>query len=241
MKIKLISDVHFEFYEDPRLFNNDDKADVLVIAGDLAVGYLPVWSALKRFADLYENVIYVPGNHEYYRHDMAEFDDYIRRFADGTNIHFMNPGTKKIGDVTFIGATLWTNFRDDMWARKNASESISDFRLIRKFGTGKAVELFEYHKAYIKLQYELCPGKKVIVTHFLPTLECIAPRFRNGGLLNYYFANDMGDWVGDLQDTTWLFGHTHDLVNIQLGDTKLIANPYGYNRNEYYQQRVIDV
>lgn len=241
MKIRLISDVHFEFYEDPRLLNNDDQAEVLVIAGDLAVGYLPVWSALKRFADLYDHVVYVPGNHEYYRQNMDEFDDYIRRFAEGTNIHFLNPGKFVLNDVTFIGATLWTNFRDDHFAKLAAKNMISDFRLIPRFSGDKAVQLFEQHLAYIKFQYEDCPGKKVVVTHFLPTLECIAPRFRNEGLVNYYFANDLGGWVGDLKDTTWLFGHTHDLVNIQLGDTRLIANPYGYNRNEFYKERLIDV
>ncbi len=31
MKIKLISDTHFEFYEDLELYKNPNKADVLVI------------------------------------------------------------------------------------------------------------------------------------------------------------------------------------------------------------------
>lgn len=241
MKIKLVSDVHFEFYEDPRLFANPEQADVLVIAGDLAVGYLPVLSALKRFAELYEDVIYVPGNHEYYRHDMAQFDDYIRRFTAGTNIRFLNPGAVQIRDVKFIGATLWTNFRDDHFAKLAAKDMISDFRLIPGFSGAKCAELFLYHLDYIKAQYAAAEGKRVIVTHFLPAIECIHPRFMNEGLLNYYFANNLGDYIATLTDTTWLFGHTHDNVDIVLGDTRVIANPYGYNRNEHYKQRIIEV
>lgn len=241
MKVKLISDVHFEFYEDPRLFNNDEKADVLVIAGDLAVGYLPVWSALKRFADHFENVIYVPGNHEYYRQDMAEFDAYIQRFALNTNIHFLNPGMKHINGITFIGATLWTNFRDDFYAQQAAKSMISDFRIIPNFSTNTARMLFIEHLQYIKMQYEAIECQKVIVTHFLPTIECIAPKFKDEGLLNYYFANDLGDWVQNLKDTTWLFGHTHEHVDVTVGDTRLIANPYGYNRNEYYKGEIIEI
>ena len=241
MKIKLISDVHFEFYEDARLFNNAEAADVLVVAGDLAVGYLPVWTALKRFADLYETVVYVPGNHEYYRNDMAQFDDYIRRCAAGTNIHFLNPGKVVVDTVTFIGAALWTNFRGDHFAKVRAKDAISDFRLIPGFSGDRAVQLFDEHLAYIKQQHAAAEGKRVVVTHFLPAVECIAPRFSGEGLVNYYFANDLGEYIGTLEDTTWLFGHTHDLVNIQLGDTRVIANPYGYNRNEYYQQRIIEV
>lgn len=241
MKIKLISDVHFEFYEDPRLFANPEQADVLVIAGDLAVGYLPVWSALKHFADLYDEVIYVPGNHEYYGQDMPAFDAYIQRFSYNTNIRFLNPGAIRIRDVMFIGATLWSNLRDDHFAKVAVKNMISDFRLIPGFSTTKCAELYTQHIEYIKAQHDAAEGKKVIVTHFLPAIECIAPRFRNEGLINYYFANDLGEYISGLKDTTWLFGHTHDLVNIQLGDTRVIANPYGYNRNEYYQQRIIEV
>jgi Icc-related predicted phosphoesterase len=241
MKIKLISDVHFEFQEDERLFVKKADADVLVIAGDLAVGYLPVWGALKRFADIYKEVVYVPGNHEYYRQDMDEFDDYIRRFSYGTNIHFMNPGTVKIGDVTFIGAALWTNFRDDFMAKSAARDMISDFRQIPKFSIHKAAELFADHYDYIKLQYEAVEGKKVIVTHFLPAIECISPQFRGEGLINYYFANDLGGWIDNMKDTTWLFGHTHDYIDVTLGDTKVLASPYGYQRRENYQPHFMEI
>lgn len=241
MKIKLISDVHFEFYEDPRLFQNTENANVLVIAGDLAVGYLPVWSALKRFAQQYERIVYVPGNHEYYRQDMAEFDDYIRRFCPGTNIRFLNPGTYKYKDVTFIGATLWTNFRDDFIAKSAARDMISDFRRIPKFSIHTAAKIFEEHYNYIKAQYEAAQGKKVIVTHFLPAVECISPEYRSEGLINYYFANDLGGWIGNMTNTTWMFGHTHSKVDITLGETRVLCAPYGYNENPGYKPAIVEV
>jgi DNA repair exonuclease SbcCD nuclease subunit len=241
MKIKLISDTHFEFYEDQCLFNNDEQADVLVVAGDLAVGYRPVWSALKRFADLFKHVVYVSGNHEYYRQSMPEFDSYISRFSSGTNIHYLNPGKVTLEGIDFIGGTLWTNFRDDHFAKLAAKGMISDFRVIPGFSTTKCEQLFYEHLETIQLCYSLSKNKKVIITHFLPTIECTAPRFINNGIVNYYFANDLGHWAGNLKDTTWMFGHTHDCVDIKLGDTRLIANPYGYNRNENYLQRIIEV
>lgn len=240
MKIRLLSDLHHEFYESTELYENKDSADVLVIAGDLDVGYQRCWQALKRFADYHEHVVYVPGNHEYYHNNIAEFDSYIKRFSTGTNIHFLNPNTKKIGDVVFIGATLWSNFNQLVFSKLAASQSITDFRVISGFSTDKCAQLNTDHTKFFKEAYQL-PGKKVFVSHFLPDRACISPRFRGNSAINDYFANTLGDWISTLEESTWLFGHTHDLVDIHIGSTRVIANPYGYNKNHNYTERLINV
>ncbi len=244
MKIRLLSDLHHEFYEDKNLYQNPDKADVLVVAGDLAVGHDACWAALKQFADTHEHVVYTSGNHEYYRTQIAEFDDYIKRFSQGTNIHFLNPGMTKIKDVTFIGANLWTNFQDDVWAQQTAARGISDFSLIKGFSTSQASNLHATHFKFIREAYDAAEGRKVIVTHFLPAIECISPRWNTPGnaTLNKYFANDYGNWISGLTDVPyWLFGHTHDNVDVAIGDTRVIANPYGYNKNNKYTEKVVEV
>ena len=240
MKIRLLSDIHQEFYEDRNLYANKGE-DVLVVAGDLNVGHDRCWSALKRFAEYTKEVIYVPGNHEYYRGNIAEFDDYLKRFSYGTSIHFLNPGRVSIGGVTFIGAALWSNFRNDHMAKISCNRLVNDFKLINDFSTSKCADLYEQHAGYIKDQYEAVEGKKVIVTHFLPDRVCIAPQYQGPDIINHYFANNLGDWISDLTDTTWLFGHTHDNVNLEIGETRVIANPYGYNRNEHYVEKLIEV
>lgn len=238
MKIRLLSDLHQEFFEDPQLYESSGE-DVLVIAGDLHVGAQACWSALKRFAENTPHVVYVPGNHEYYRTSIQEFDDYIKRFSQNTNIHFLNPGTTKIGDVNFIGATLWTDFRSDQFAKFMSGRRISDFSVIRGFDTDACVNLHVKHLKYIKEAYAKIEGKKCIVTHFLPAVETIAPEFQGPDLLNYYFANDLGAYIQDLENTTWLFGHTHTPVDLELGTTRVIANPYGYNKNPSWQEKFI--
>lgn len=240
MKISLISDCHFEFYEDTSLYRNNHNSDVLVIAGDLAVGHNAVWSALQRFSKTYKHVIFIAGNHEYYdkKSSVAAFDDYISRFTRNTNIKFLNPGSVTIGDVSFIGGTLWTNFRNDPIARMACASRIADFRY---FSTDLAVKKHTEHFKYFQEAYSKLPGKKVIVSHFLPAIECISLRWRGPDVINYYFANDHAEWIADLKDTTWLFGHTHDNVDIMIGDTRLIANPYGYNKNHNYKEMILEV
>lgn len=238
MKIRLLSDLHQEFFEDPQLYKSHGE-DVLVIAGDLHVGAQACWSALKRFAENTPHVVYVPGNHEYYRTSIQEFDDYIKRFSQNTNIHFLNPGTTKIGDVSFIGATLWTDFRSDQFAKFICGRRISDFHVIRGFDTDACVRVHTQHLKYIKEAYSKIGGKKCIITHFLPAVETIAAEFQGPDLLNYYFANDLAAYIQDLQDTTWLFGHTHTPVDLELGTCRVVANPYGYNKNPSWQEKFI--
>ena len=241
MKIRLLSDVHQEFYEDKALYANKGE-DVLVIAGDLNVGAKTCWNRLQRFAEKTPNVIYVPGNHEYYNGTIAEFDDYLNRFSYGSNVHFLNPGSVTLNGVTFIGAALWSNFGNDVFAKHYCATHINDFSLIRGFNSDECVKLYELHAGYIKSEYEAVEGQKVIVTHFLPDHACVDPVYRGEGVINKYFANDLGDWISNLTDVPyWLFGHTHSLVDIEIGDTRVIANPYGYNQNHNYVERLIEV
>lgn len=240
MLIELVSDLHHEFYEDLHLYKNPNNVQVLVIAGDLAVGSTNVHIALKRFKESYEHVVYVPGNHEYYGSTIRDFDDSISDFTRNSGIHFLNPGTIKIEDTTFVGAALWTNFQEDHFARLAAKDRISDFYNIKDFSTTNCVELNTIHKQYIKQMLQLS-NRVVVVTHFLPTLSCISQRFRGAGLLNKYFANDLEDLVEEYQPLAWLFGHTHDQINYQHAATQVIANPYGYNQNKGYSKCLISV
>jgi Calcineurin-like phosphoesterase len=233
MKIRLLSDLHTEFrlpYK-TQPFAEYRGEDVLVLAGDIASGSTNTLDVIKFFRDQgFPHVVYVPGNHEYYG---TSFDDFNAKMLDKCRlldgVHYLNPGLSIIDDVMFLGGTLWTNFGDNPFSQSAAKRNISDFRLIRDFDVNRCAQTYYKHLDFIKDWYEHRDGKRVVVvTHFLPARECIAPRFRGPDLLNDYFANDLGNYIADMSDTTWLFGHTHDATDIVLGDTRVVANPHGY-------------
>lgn len=233
MKIRLLSDLHTEFrlpYKTHEMTEYRGE-DVLVLAGDIASGSTNTMDVIKHFLDCgFPKVIYVPGNHEYYG---TNFDDFNTKMttkcANTSGAYFLNPGTVTLDGVKFIGATLWTNFADNPFSQSAAKRGINDFRQIRGFDVNRCAQTYYQHLDYIKDQYEQRSDNKVVViTHFLPARECITQRFRGPDLLNDYFANNLDDYISSMSNTTWLHGHTHDHVDIMLGDTRVVANPHGY-------------
>jgi predicted phosphodiesterase len=253
MKIHLLSDLHTEFWRDNKKVMLEAlvrPADVLVLAGDIAVGRTNVLSVLNTLAPHYATVIYVPGNHEYYGGlKITEFNDF-EKFAVKLpiNVQFLNPGAFTVGDVEFIGATLWTNFRNDPSIERCAQRYIVDFARMRRCTPDVMRNEFQHHFNEIRsLYYASKAPKKVIVSHFLPAVDCISPRWRDvdviSSALNGYFANDLGHWIDGLDCATWLFGHTHDAVDVQIGTTRCLARPMGYpgENKQPYEHLIIEV
>ncbi len=60
------------------------NADVVVLAGDIHLGPKGCEWARKQFPD--KPVIYVPGNHEYYKHSLPELVETLKAEMDGSNV-----------------------------------------------------------------------------------------------------------------------------------------------------------
>lgn len=252
MKIQLMSDLHLEHYRHkntPPVFRNEG-ADVLILAGDIHVGLSSTIASIRELSKLFPSVIYVAGNHEHYD-GVLSVDEFSRQATQafiGTNVNVLSCRERiKIKDVTFFGGTLWTNFRNDPMSTILAKRYISDFSCIKDFSPSTATALFEDNYNFIKDAYEHTDGKKVIVSHFLPATQCISARFQRGNEveseLNKYFANDLGDWIETLSDTTWVHGHTHDDVDVTIGTTRIFAKPSGYpgEFSREYQPLIFEV
>ena len=141
MKLALMSDVHLEF--GPLGFDDQPDADVLILSGDICVakdmdfpegekaqGFM---NFFKQASDKYKDVIYVMGNHEHYHGDFKYSADYLyKALEEFPNIHLLDIGMKKIGDVTFIGGTLWTDMnKEDPITLLHMKGMMNDFRIVK--------------------------------------------------------------------------------------------------------------
>ena len=74
-----MSDLHLEFGPldaDP----DNEGIDVLILAGDITIKHRVEW--INEQASRFEHVIYVTGNHEYYKSNISNADAYIEEDLD---------------------------------------------------------------------------------------------------------------------------------------------------------------
>lgn len=234
MKIKLITDLHNEMRRNvvPYTYNGEE---VVLVGGDIDVHAGDVFDYLNEIANYpVAKVLFVYGNHEFYHQDMAIMKAKLGLLCENhPKIHILDPGAVTYQDVTFIGATLWTNFNDRDWfAMHAAKDRINDFARIMKrekrVTPDMMADMYDQDWGYIKHMLGEPCGRKVVLTHFLPALECVAERFKGTGVINHYFANNLGEEIAARGPEYWFHGHTHDPVDIALGNTRIIAAPTGY-------------
>lgn len=228
-----MSDLHIEFadFEPP-----DTGADVVILAGDIHVGTRGIeWAA-----DVFENtpVIYVTGNHEYYREAIPKLTDTLRDISEKKGIHFLENDMVSIDGVVFLGCTLWNDF-DLIGSRRismiTAGEMMNDYRLIRhspQFRRLKPIDTAVIHSTSKKwlescLKTVSSNEKIVIVTHHAPSLHSISDYYRDDPLCAA-FASDMEDLIKEYNIDLWIHGHLHHPSDYAIGNTRVICNPRGY-------------
>lgn len=240
MKIQLASDLHLEFlqkrFPGERIIAPHPDADVLVLAGDIASGT----QAMALFTDWPVPVVYVAGNHEFYRYTIEE-ERLKMQAALPANMHFLENSSAEFHGVRFLGTTLWTDYklREDVGQEQQMvvlQFSLNDHELIRtgqrRFSPLHALELHQDARKW--LEGELAkpwPGKTVVVTHHGPHPLSVHPRFADSEI-NAGFVSDLSDiLLSPYSPTVWMHGHVHDGFDYTVGSCRVVANPAGYIHN----------
>ncbi|OWQ46405.1 metallophosphoesterase [Roseateles noduli] len=280
MRLQLISDLHLERQTDFQTTAAPD-VDLLVLAGD--VGSYQTGSRLvtddfglgrfspRRDGAPWSRVLYVPGNHEYDGIDFATAHARLRQTCADLGIEWLDREEIVIGDVRFLGTTLWADFdalaareatpTKQLAAREKAFRAANHY--LRRFSTlvdgqhmlaERQRDLALDCQAWLREALERpFGGKTVAVTHYAPSLRSADPRY---GLTpgTAGFCNSLDDLLpyADL----WLHGHLHcahdyvvESASGPRGETphrcRVVANPLGYankgEQEDYRPDLVIEV
>ncbi len=230
MKLHILNDLHIEFDD----FNPPvTDADVVVLAGDIGVGLDALAWMERCFPD--RPVIYVPGNHEYYHHDL-NLVRALQRNAPA-HVHVLDNDVIEISGVRFLGSTLWADFLlygivDQCVCMLLARHGLSDFNLIRYqarlFKPEDAVRLHAQSRHWLaQMLAQPFAGRTVVVTHHAPSPRSVHPRYAHN-LLTPAFASDLEGLMGARRVALWVHGHTHDPFDYQVHGTRIVCNPRGY-------------
>lgn len=263
MRIKVVSDLHLEFSD--VYIPNNENCDVLVLSGDILIAQDlhdhpnvsgdidslgPRQLAARRFRDFlkrcsfqFPHVIYVAGNHELYHGHFHNGIQYLRdECANYPNIYFLEQDVKVIDDVTFIGATLWTDMnKGDPLTLHAVRDMMYDYKVIRDDANGYSklspMETARRHrrtKEYIaSVVAEQHDRKFVVCTHHSPSFMSAHEDYKSEYIMNGAFHSNLEEFILDRpQIKLWTHGHTHNCFDYMIGDTRIVCNPRGYEGHE---------
>lgn len=255
MNVNLISDLHLEF---------DDLVlpggEVLIIAGDACESktlsrykYDPhnvltkdhrgrrmdraarfFWEECAK----YQQVIYVMGNHEHYHGKFWKTQDELNKELP-ENVHLLEQDRLDIADVTFLGATMWTDCnRGNPLTIAALATGMNDYRTItycnngtyRKLHPKDTAAIHSETKTWLRAELDNVKDRKVVVvTHHAPSYMSIGPQYQGDSHMNGGYVSDLSELILDHpQIKFWVHGHTHDTFDYAIGDCRILCNPRGY-------------
>jgi Icc-related predicted phosphoesterase len=248
VKFQIMSDLHIETLSDNISVDDFVKksADILILAGDIGRvhKYEQVKKFLKELCEKFEIVLYVLGNHEYYRVDNVPPKNMEQILADLEtirseipNLYILNRNSVIVEDVCIVGCTLWSQ----------ATLDVPPYIVrIPEMDTIKYNSLFKEDLYYIERMITYCQEKNLkllVVTHHCPTYV-ISKRKATDKYKSLYCSNL--DYLLDSKKVhTWICGHVHTNFDMKTRNgTRLVSNQKGKPKDkvsDYLLDKVITV
>lgn len=243
LTLQLMSDLHLEQHRDGGftfLHSLDPSGvDVLVLAGDIVSARFPtqVRQQFEQLVAKYPKVFYVPGNHELWGSTADQALTGLRSaISHLPNVVLFDNQVITYKGHRFLGGPMWFPQWSPLY--DYASTQMNDFEMVPEFRTWAPQANTKFREF---LSRELKTGD-VVLTHYLPSMKCVAPPYK-GSQTNPFFVSEMDDLILDRAPALWLHGHTHESVDVQLGRTRIVCNPFGYPRilNPKYIEKLLIV
>ena len=211
MTFQYASDLHLEFsenYDYLKKFPIQSKADILILAGDIVT-----FSQLEKrrdffnyVSDNFEQVYWIPGNHEYYYGDIVRCSGpHLEQIKN--NVQLVNNITIKATDYDLIFSTMWSHISPPN--ERQIFDGMSDFYVIRNnwqvFRPADYNKLHQESLDFIQGEISNENGQqKIVVTHHVPTLMNYPSRFL-GSILNEAFAVELTEMIEKHNPLYWIW------------------------------------
>lgn len=231
MGFRYMSDLHGVIPEGEYL------EDTLLLAGDVAEfggnSGSKLLGLLTEICEKYKEVIFVPGNHEYYGTNIGSLESKIREgMAEVSNFTLLqNAEYVDVGDVRIFGATLWS---DVISILNTVDLFMNDYRYIR-IGPPeepwkrkiKPADTLSIHRDHVKALNDALSeytDKCIVVTHHSPSTKSTAAKYTDNPLNPAYSTDiELVRWPN-----IWIHGHTHTSFDYEHNGSRILCNPKGY-------------
>jgi predicted phosphohydrolase len=223
MKVKLISDIHLECCDYAIPYSGED---ILIIAGDVSPLLNRTFALINEYlsrANSWAQVILVAGNHDYYSRSLHETDTLLETNQIRRLIYLQNESVV-IQGVRFFGATMWTDVaenEEEVWT------GIGDFDHIPDFTIDEFRRRHNESRESLRETLNTSSEPVVVITHHLPTVKSVDPRYANCPVGSSFSATDLDELVHHEKTILWCHGHTHANRDYMDGKTRVLCNPRG--------------
>lgn len=241
-KLWIVSDLHLEH---GAIMPAVPKCDIAVLAGDIDSHdeiSLTLNSLLVNYEDL--EIVYVPGNHEYYGASMSNVDRILANIVD-TRLHILKSGSAAtVCGIKFCGGTLWTDYDNfNPLAVIECKTGMNDYAQI--WNNGHKVlpdELFKIHcETLTRIENE--KDVDVVVSHHAPCNLSQEQQYKTSRIAAA-FSSNLSETIFKMNPKLWIHGHCHNSSDYTIGNTRILCNPKGYpfERNPGFDSTlVIDI
>lgn len=247
MRIQVLSDLHHEFYRARGVQIPDIEnagADVVILAGDIDVGTSGVEWAVNQANRLQTPVLYIAGNHEFYGRCHEETREELKRTAEGSRVSVLENEAIVLGNVRFLCATLWSDFRamgaqGESLSMRRAAREIADYRTISRHLPGSEhraltpADTLSWHIDSLRWLTEELNGasglKTVVVTHHGASPGCHNRQlWGEPDPISGSFWSDMDNLIASSGASCWIYGHTHSNLRFEVEGVRVVCNQRGY-------------
>ncbi|WP_024341348.1 metallophosphoesterase [Bradyrhizobium japonicum] len=239
MKVQVFSDLHLDVAP-VKPISIVDGIDAVIVAGDVCEGAVQAFAQLRKIVPMPIPILMVLGNHEYYRRFVPDELALARARAPSFNIHVMENDAIVYVGVRFVGATLWTDYRNfgdaNQLAVMNAcAAGMNDHRRIgwrkepwARFRPREAALLHHRSRSYIaSILATNFAGPTAVLSHHAIHFNSVLPQYRND-LVTAAYVSDMTATIETYRPALWIHGHVHNSCDYRLGNTRIVCNPHGY-------------
>lgn len=269
--IRVFSDIHLDFdvarsgsdFEPnkslwfPKSLKTDHET-ILIIAGDLWHAHKPFdfqgYSWLKEVCKRFLAVVVVLGNHDFWGGNIKkEYKNFElqKNKQKIENLFLLQNNIVRLGDIKFVGGTLWTGYgRGDIVCMDISQSFMNDFKHIKGgniLGKIKPQEIYSEHEQTYKhiksnCVKEFADQKIWVVTHHSPTFRSLYQNHKNiegQTQEDCFYASNIENLINN-DINVWVHGHIHKGNYYKIEDTRIISNPRGYfGENKIFNEDVV--